>query len=200
MPQSTAFPAAASLNDVIYCFGGYGSTTNILNSVLSYSPGGTWTNLSSTGFTPRFAACAAVVNGKIYVIGGSLNGNTPSNAVECYDPTTNTWLSKSNSGFTPRSHASCVVINGKIYVFGGSINPNFDITNAVEVYDPNRDRWESQQYIGSTIRAGTVAGVFNGKAYVFAGITGHNGASGQIVSTLEIFDPLKISMYWFRKN
>ena len=39
---------------------------------------------------------AAVVNGKIYVIGGAREDNKPPGSVEVYDPATGTWAARAN--------------------------------------------------------------------------------------------------------
>ena len=74
--------------------------------------------------TARSSHAAAVLDGKIYVTGGNLNGHRPgvvleySDALEAYDPVTNTWTTLASLSEYRASHASTVV-NGKLYVFGG---------------------------------------------------------------------------------
>ncbi|HEX2925676.1 MAG TPA: kelch repeat-containing protein, partial [Ruminiclostridium sp.] len=57
----------------------------------------------------------AVVDGKIYAIGGKGNGIL--NSVEEYDPTTNKWTTKASMS-TPREEHQVAVLNGKIYAIG----------------------------------------------------------------------------------
>ena len=75
----------------------------------------------------------AVVDGKIYAIGGA--GCV--NATEMYDPTTNTWHTKASMP-TPRSGFGIAVVENKIYVIGGSTG-DYTYTNVNEVYDPATD-------------------------------------------------------------
>lgn len=63
---------------------------------------------------------SAVVDGKIYVVGG--NGGAANDVayanVEAYDPTTNTWTRKTGMP-TARTLPAAVTVDGKIYVMGG---------------------------------------------------------------------------------
>lgn len=107
--------------------------------------------------TKRGSANAAVVRGKIYVIGGaglhpgsketSARPARPHRSLgtnEFYDPATNAWATR-NPMPTARNHAASGVVNGKVYVIGGWIGAAF-ITVAsnvdiVEEYDPVSDQW-----------------------------------------------------------
>src|SRR5437667_7498677 len=79
---------------------------------------GSWTTASSDGFTRRYALASAVVNGKIYVIGGNITQHS-SDLVEVYDPATDTWSSTTGMP-TRREFHSASVVGNKIYVIGGS--------------------------------------------------------------------------------
>ena len=74
---------------------------------------------------------AAVINGKLYAIGGTNNGANLS-IVEIYDPTSNTWTTGTSEP-TARYGPAVGVINSKLYVTGG-----YDATNVIneslEVY------------------------------------------------------------------
>ncbi len=77
-------------------------------------------NSWSTGVampTALFSATAAVLDGKIYVIGGA-NGAGVTNIVQVYDPATKSW-----SAGVPLpaalSGAAAVTVGTNIYVFGG---------------------------------------------------------------------------------
>ncbi len=54
--------------------------------------GGTWQQLASMP-TARQELASAVLNGKIYVIGGLNADGISTNTVEVYNPATNTWTS-----------------------------------------------------------------------------------------------------------
>jgi N-acetylneuraminic acid mutarotase len=118
----------------------------------------TWTKRASM-HEARGGLGAAVVNRKIYAIGGSSqSGLYPANIQggfvgtnEEYDPVTNTWTYKSPMP-TPRSDFAIAVYNNKIYCLGGTVGTEkvdviFSrfVTSAVnEVYDPATDTWETK--------------------------------------------------------
>ncbi len=85
--------------------------------------------------TPRIKLTSAVVNGKIYAIGG-VNKTGFLRTVEAYDPSTNLWSTKYSMPEARQSMASSAV-NGKIYVLGGRTNNTAIAT--VEEYNPASD-------------------------------------------------------------
>jgi hypothetical protein len=130
----------------------------------------------------------AVVNGKIYAIGGNtqsglypplLNGEFVGTNEE-YDIATDTWTTKTPMP-TPRAYFAIVVYQNKIYCIGGIIGigqgfydgtsvllPMRILSGVNEVYDPATDTWENKT-------AAPVAGmmmkaaVLNGKIYLIDG-------------------------------
>jgi len=121
--------------------------------------------------TYRTWGTCAVVNDKIYVIGGyyyDASGNpiAPSNVNQVYDPATDTWDTKapipeSIYGVTRENP----VIGGKIYVTHG-LNTVFHTTNYI--YDPSDDSWSSGSS-ASHARDGVACGVISDKLYVVGG-------------------------------
>ena len=87
--------------------------------------------------TGRAEFSAAVVDGKLYAIGGY--NTTCTNKVEMYDPATNTWVTKAPMP-TCRSLIGVSVLNGKIYVAGGWPG-NISV---VEEYNPVSNTWASK--------------------------------------------------------
>ena len=67
--------------------------------------------------TPRHEHTSVVLDGVIYVIGGSIGGMGIA-TVEAYDPQTDTWESKSDMPAVRASHAAASYRN-TVYVFGG---------------------------------------------------------------------------------
>jgi len=72
--------------------------------------------------SPRYGFGTAVVNGKIYVIGGTDSMNYLSEVLE-YDPLLDTWTRKADMP-TPRSNLAVTVWGNKIYAIGGSLDIN----------------------------------------------------------------------------
>src|SRR5688572_18028025 len=84
--------------------------------------------------TARTLAASSVVQGTIYLIGGS-DGRQQLATVEAYDPLTNTWAEKAPMLSARRSFA-VAELDGKIYAFGGAGD-----RLSVEAYDPAENRW-----------------------------------------------------------
>ena len=68
--------------------------------------------------TARGGAAAGVINGVLYVVGGTTGGGTTLRGLEAYDPATNTWTTKAPLP-TARFGMASDVINGRFYVAGG---------------------------------------------------------------------------------
>jgi N-acetylneuraminic acid mutarotase len=126
----------------------------------------------------------AVVNGKIYAIGGaSPSGKDGFSATnEEYDPATDTWTFKASMP-TPRSDFGIAVCQNKIYCIGG-YTVGFTATAVNEVYDPATDTWETKAPM-PTARENLRANVVNGKIYLIAGIE-YLGVSNRT----EVYDPV----------
>jgi energy-converting hydrogenase Eha subunit A len=127
-----------------------------------------WTSMESMP-TARCGFGVAVIDGKIYVIGGSNGNNLGTN--QMYDSETDTWTTKKPMP-TPRNGGAIAVYQNKIYVLGGTIGlpnipPNF--TGANEVYDPLTDTWENKTELPKP-RAGFRANVVNDQIYLISGL------------------------------
>jgi uncharacterized repeat protein (TIGR03803 family) len=102
----------------------------------------TKTNKWTTGTpdpTARWAGASAVVNGIVYLFGGS-NGAFI-NLVEAYNPASKTWSTKSPMP-TIRQGAAAVVDKNIVYVIGGENNSGFLAT--VESYNTTTDTWTTE--------------------------------------------------------
>jgi len=118
----------------------------------------------------------AVVNGKIYAIGGGTeNGVVGTN--EEYDPATDTWALKTPMP-TPREYFATAVYQNKIYCIGGSTSGG--VTGINEVYDPETDTWKNKTVM-PTARILGPANVACGKIYLIGGLP--NGTLN------EVYDP-----------
>ena len=122
-----------------------------------------WTSMASMP-TARGGFGAAVVNGRIYAIGG-FNGNAPLNVVEEYNPLTNQWTTKTPMP-TTRSGFAIAVYKNQIYVIGGTVGSGYIGNN--EVYDPASDTWETMASM-TTPRDDLCANVVGDKIYLIGG-------------------------------
>ena len=91
---------------------------------------------SGRGFTS-----GAIVNNKIYVIGGFPTEFSVTPSMEMYDPAKDSWISKADMPEGLCAHSACAY-DGEIYVFGGvSPHPYAQATKNVFVYNPENDTW-----------------------------------------------------------
>ncbi len=155
----------------------------------------------------RGAGAAAVVNGKIYVIGGvevvpgskdgviHLGHNAwPSHAVgtnEEYDIATNSWRERSPMP-TARNHLAVAAVGGKIYAIGGRLGSGFSITasptDLVEEYNPATNIWGNVMARMPTPSSGLAWGVYKGCVYVSGGEIQTWQYTG-VFRFVEAFDP-----------
>jgi len=135
--------------------------------------------------TARGSLGVAVVNGKIYAIGG-LSGNLPINNNEQYDPVTNQWTIEAPLP-SARSSFALAVYNNKIYVIGGTGGNGFVGTN--EVYDPLTNTWDTKASM-PTSRSDLSASVVNDKIYLIGGKK-YSSTNPYFVETNvnEVYDP-----------
>ena len=124
----------------------------------------------------RRGFATAVVDGKIYLIGGTpfQNRRGPYGlpTVEVYDPKTNSWEQVADMP-TPRASAETAVVNGTLYVCGGYNGidnrlVNLKFLDVVEAYDPQNDTWTRKQGM-SVPRKDFGTGVVAGKIYSIGG-------------------------------
>jgi N-acetylneuraminic acid mutarotase len=163
--------------------------------------------------TPRNALSTAVVDGKVYAIGGwgfdlpeggwqaldlKVGGGAKDfSTVEVYDPETDTWATRADMP-TPRSHMTVSAVGGRIYAIGGGIpRLGADVyLPLMEVYDTATNRWAPAVDM-PTPRSVLSSSVIDGRIYVMGGAIGPRSASSQeerarnvgTLSVVEIYDP-----------
>lgn len=165
-------------------------TTNLMEV---YDPDfDTWKTLASMP-TPRNSVAAAVIDGKLHVVGGNVTCGvcTPLSTHEVYDPATDTWLSSDFGDVAPMPVAlnspAAVAIGGKLYVVGGQNNLG-NSTGILQVYDQATNTWDTSNAPMPTNRDAPAVGVINGKLYAVGGISRPPGPD-TVVDTLEEYDP-----------
>src|SRR5258708_35111456 len=133
---------------------------------------GTWTQKAPM-ITARSEVSLAEVGGKIYVLGGGINGTSvPPN--EEYDIATDKWRVRYPM---PRGldHMGVAVVNGKIITVGGFVGAGVhrDGQPMVFEYDPTADAWRALAPLKAGLGSVGVA-VLNRKVYAIGG--GHPAA------------------------
>ena len=145
---------------------------------------------------PEARSChtAAVVDGKIYVVGGDLDDadgeEVVTDRVDVYDPVADSWQQLAAMPTARNSHAAAVV-DGKVYVSGGYTTSGA-LSVAFEAYDPVTNTWTTMASL-SQRRAEHASTAFKGKLCVFCGWMGGQGDRSHLV---EIYSPASNS--WAR--
>ena len=144
--------------------------------------------------TDRWGLSAAVVDDKVYIIGGTLNNNVQrldgTSIIEAYDPQTNTWQQLADLP-TPRTYPYTAVVNGIIYVFGGWYTDKVEGLKypvVVEAYDPVTDTWTQKKDMPVS-RVHPAIGVVDEKIYIIGGSTGWGHAHVRRMDRVDIYDP-----------
>jgi N-acetylneuraminic acid mutarotase len=144
---------------------------------------GTW--LLKASRTGASDDAAAVVDDKIYNLGGNDENYDPWAAIAEYDPATNTWTTKTSMS-TARAELAAAAVGGYVYAIGGENDSN-DRLATVERYDPVGDSWTNRASL-NIARTQLSAAMVDGKIYA---IGGYHGASPYtIYNTVEEYDPI----------
>lgn len=157
-------PAAAAIGDTLYLIGGFGTTSNrpVTNVWRYHVREKRWTAAAPLP-APRGGHAAAILNGRIHVVGG---GNSVSTIDDhtVYDPNANAWSARAK---LPRSMGSpaLVVVGGRLYSIGGRSGPN-DFGD-VHIYDVANDTWNAGVAIDARGTGG--AAVVGDSIYYFGG-------------------------------
>jgi N-acetylneuraminic acid mutarotase len=170
MPTPRWTHTSAVVNGKIYVIGGGESEPGdkVLSAVEEYDPvTDTWTRKADMPI-PRgwISPSSAVVDGKIYVIGGDDGVSMGSPAVQEYDPATDTWTRRTDMPTSRWCLATCAV-DGKIYAIGGAAK-SISGLNVVEQYDPITDTWTKKADMPTGLW-GLCACEVNGKIYTLGG-------------------------------
>jgi N-acetylneuraminic acid mutarotase len=147
----------------------------------------------------RFSLAAAVVNDRLYAIGG-VDGTCPSSpcefaplgTVEMFNPLVTAyaefeqaWTPRHSMG-TPREGFAAAVVNGKIYAFGGHTTGGGPV-DSMEVFDPVANAWSPGASMGEGARSGMAAAVINNTIYAVGGNTAVGGDPSVPLATVEAY-------------
>jgi N-acetylneuraminic acid mutarotase len=130
--------------------------------------------------TPRSEVASAVLDGKIYIVGGFVASGQSSNIVEVYDPATDRWERKAPLP-EARDHAMAAAFDRKLHIFGGGLGA---ATRTAFEYDPATDRWTRRRDMPFARTSGGAVPAFG----TFILIAGGTGDSPQ---EMMLYDPAK---------
>jgi len=152
---------------------------------------GTWTQKADMA-TARYLLGSAVVDGKIYVIGGAPFYCGITAVVEEYDPAADTWTRRSDMP-TARQGLRAAAVDGIIYAIGGcEVAPGVDRDiSTVEAYDPTTDTWTRKADM-PTARTLSAIAVVDGIIYIIGGSFDEDYLSEvnvEVISAVEAYDP-----------
>ncbi len=188
LSQAGSPEACLEVNGKIYLVGTK-SGAFTYDGVYEYTPATEVLTAKSRVPSERRYFGSSVVNGKIYLMGGSASGSTSSSwytsTVYEYDPTLNSWTTKTAMP-TSRKRLTAAAHGGKIYAFGGYNSNGF--SNDVEEYDPATNTWtvKSKMLMGRRSMASSYLG-FDNRIYVIAGNVDPNQTRG--LTLVESYDP-----------
>jgi len=175
------------IGGMIYAAGGHNSKGAFLATNEAYDPRTNEWRTKAPLPAPRETRGTnnAVVDGKLFVIGGNASGECSSRN-EAYDPTTDTWIARSPMP-TPRCHLAVIAADGLIYAFGGTNTSGTVKYDALEIYDPGADSWTTGAPMPSP-RQDVGAAVVDGIIYALGGGNPALSFEGEL-DIVEAYDP-----------
>ncbi len=185
---ATALPQLGTFAVELWTTDAAGLASNALTTTVDVVPH-PWTDLPPDPVL-RLDAAAAAVDGQVYVIGGSDQGQPvlpgPSTPfVARFDPGIGAWAPSQQLLVSRRAH--CVAVaDGRIYAIGGTNAPTglgLD-TAHVERFDPTTQTWAAVAPM-PTARIHAAAATVAGRIYVVGGGSSAVGAVDTVVS----YDP-----------
>ena len=176
--------AVAALDGKVYVIGGFGSTAEPVDIVEVYDPAlDEWRTAAPLPIAVHHAV-AAVVEGRLFVIGGFTGGRVRWSALGTvfeYEPARNAWRGRAQMP-TPRGALAVAAVGGRLYALGGSADR---VTNAHEVYEVASDRWTPANSM-PTARDHLAAVGFEGRVWALGG---RESFLGTQYANVEIYDP-----------
>lgn len=190
-PYATTEAPSAFLDGKLYVDGGLAISSSFVGSIPPatqvYDPAtDTW---STTAADPDAAigGAAAVLDGKLYVVGGYNLASQVGATVSVFDPKTDTW-STAASYPAPVFAESCGAIDGELYCAGGE-SGTFKTSTDAYVFNPAGNSWKRVAGMPVGIQ-GSASGVADGQLIVSGGQTGDGNFTGQAFA----YDP---AMNWW---
>jgi len=189
-PLPTYYSGVAVWDSTIYVFGGSTSSTSCTNKLYSFNTvTQVWTQLA--GMTVAKQTGGAIINGKLYALGG-FDGFNNSNRIDRYDISTNTWI---NLGFMSDSVSSFApaVYGSKIFMAG-----SFNNLIHLSYYDVNTNTYTILQETGMVGRRNTGAAVINNNLYIVGG--NQTSSINSSLSSLQVANLTAVGVEQFTSN
>jgi N-acetylneuraminic acid mutarotase len=191
MPTPRTEASAAAAGDKIYVIGGADYSENLTGKRFDKleiydTQNNKWITSAKAMPLAIDHGVAAAYNGKIYVVGGFIEGRVPTNKLFIYDVIKDEWK-EGKSMPSPRAAFGAQFVNGTLYVVGGLNNSEVPL-NTMEAYDPQSNRWISKAPM-PTARHHLELAVADGKLFALGGrILGDGVPSTDIEQSLSSFN------------
>ncbi len=193
MPSQRVEFAASAVNGKIFLIGGVAwdklpRNGRVHRTVEEYDPETNQWHRRAGMRVGRTGVSTAVVNEKIYAIGGHIQLWWWRKHVEVYDPVTNIWEMRADMiEIRPTFSFSASVADGRIYVMGGADD------GSSEAYNPVADNWEKKAMMPKR-RSWFATSVVDGKIYAIGGV---KWQPEKYLDTVEVYNPATDS--WEKK-
>lgn len=195
MPKATADGVTGVIQDKLYVLPGTCSgefwpdphycDTEAFRQLFRYDP---VTNAWSTRATsPHFhtSGAGAVINGKLYVVGGIDTLGHPTAYLDVYDAGKNSWKTLAK---LPEARANIIGVNlqNKLYVLGGT---GLFRSRRVYAYDPAANKWAAKASYPTDAPPEAASRVtLDGHDYIVA-VGGGGGTNGEPPNATEVYTP-----------
>ncbi len=202
LPQARAEGVVATVKEKIYFIGGRVPTSPEAAHINAHADSnrgealdtrsGRWEHIADAP-SARNSAAAAVIDNKIYVVGGrqmvkGTDGRQrPVNlaTLEVYDPASNRWETRAPMPLAQGGLAAAAY-DGKLYAFGGEqFVPTSKVFAEAWVYDPRTDRWSALPGM-PTPRHGHGAAVVGNRIFLMGGGEKVGVGASRVQEVLEI--------------
>lgn len=180
--------ATVALDGRIFVAGGVDSDGGTSSRLEAFDPSmNSWTRLANMPLSV-WRACAAAVDGRLYVFGGYRTSQfpfSPSNRVFAYDPATNSWEEQTRMS-QPRGACVAVAVEETIHVFGGLGGSSNRDMNLHEVFTPSTNSWRTEAPMPRSL-SGLSGVLLEGRIYLMGGYRFEPSLVSQ--NRLETYDP-----------
>jgi N-acetylneuraminic acid mutarotase len=168
LPAGVHHAAAAAIGERLFVLGGFADRIppwRAQRTVYEYDAARNSWSTRAPLLIARGALGAAVLDGRVHVVGGS-DGSALAEH-EVYDPAVDRWTPAASMP-TPRDHLAAVAYDGRLWALGGRSSFLGHQYANVDIYDPPTDRWLAGAPLPNG-RGGLAAAVLGDRIYVFGG-------------------------------
>ena len=183
LPGPRAAHGMAAIEGRLYVVGGVGPASE---EIWVYDPAtDRWEAAPAPLPTQREHLAVAVLDDKIYAVGGRWGDAGNLAALEIYDPAAGTWMRGPDLP-TPRSGLTASVLKGRIHVVGGESLSLSRTFGEHEAYDPSSKAWSTLADL-PTPRHGLASATVGGRWYVIGG-----GAKAGALTFISLTDLVEV--------